>query len=197
MVDRRTVWAVVLGALALGCGSAPARPVQPTSWKDYQLTTPLPAFAQELGQPCAANWGGSPLYVMCGRGRRAAIASFRDHEAVTGRWRPTCGSFCHEPERKQSAEPPRSFAFPPLLAAKSDGKHAYTEFWLYIDGPWLWLRAEAIASQFGGAALTIVDRRLLSEENERWLANSLHLADPAGIYDDQRLIRSVQQYREP
>jgi len=66
-----------------------------------------------------------------------------------------------------------------------------------IEGPWLWLRAEALASQFGGAALTIVDRRLLSEENERWLANSLHLADPAGIYDDQRLIRSVQQYREP
>ena len=189
MPGRRAAWATVVGALAVGCGSAPARLVQPPSWKSYRPTTPLPAFAEELGHSCAADWGGSPLYVKCGEGRRAAIARWRDHQAVTGRWQPTSDDLPHP-------EPPPHFAFPPRVSAKSDGKHAYEELWLYIEGPFLWLKAEARRSQFGGAALTIVDRRLLSQENERWLAKRLNLADPADIYDDQRLIRGVQQYRE-
>ena len=191
MVESRAVWAAVLGALALGCSAAPARPAPSASWNDYRPTTPLPGFAQELGHACAENWGGSPLYVMCGRGGHAAVASFRDYEAVTGRWRPTCG-FCNEPPHYQGDEPPLHFTYPPRHAAKSDAKHADTELWLYIEGPFVWLRADAL----GGAMLTIVDWRLLSEENERSLAESLHLPDPADIYDDQRLIRSVQQFRE-
>lgn len=132
----------------------------------------------------------------CGRGRRAAVVSLRDHAAVTGRWQPTCGAFCGEPSRDPDAPPPLQFTYPAQVAAKSEGKRAYTALWLYIDGPILWLRAEAIASQFGGASLTLVDRRLLSKGNERWLAETLHLGNPASIYDDAQLIRSVQEYRE-
>jgi hypothetical protein len=192
MVESRTMLAAALAALALSCGAAPARPIQPAKWQDFRPTTPLPSFAQELGQPCAEDWGGWPLLVRCGRGRRAAIATFTDHQSVTGRWQPTAD----DPPHYRDDDPPVHFAYPPRPAAKSDGKHAYTQFWLYIDGPFFWLRADAVASQFGGAALTIVDRRLLSEANERWLAELLHLANGTDIYDDQCLARSVQQYRD-
>lgn len=116
---------------------------------------------------------------------------WRDHQAVTGRWEPMCGDACFD------RPPPLHFSYPPRLSAKSDGKHAYAELSLYIDGPLLWIKDVALQTQFGGAALTIVDRRLLSRENERWLAESLHLASPADVYDDRQLIRGVERYREP
>lgn len=193
MPGERVEAALVLAAFVVGCAST--APVQPLSWKDYRPTTPLPAFAAELGYPCAEDWGDVPLHVKCGRGRRASVLIWRDHQAVTGTWAPGCGSFCSDMSHQQH-EQPLHFTYPPQLSAKSDGKHAYVDYSLYIDGPIVWLKAVARLSQFGGAALTIIDRRLLSQANERWLAKCLKLVNPSDIYDDRRLIRGVEEYRE-
>jgi len=157
----------------------------------------------QLGQPCAADvprttaGGSDTVALWCGSGR-FSMALLSNWERVTGKRFSAGTAYSHEddplspppPPSAQIQYPPRVLASTTWARARSGSNNTRT---FYADGARLWVKTVVeVPLQFPTGTLLIVDRRLATPRDERFLRDVFQLGPTTDLNDDAAIARAVE-----